>query len=695
MSNYPDLSVQGYQIISQLGANSMGGRVTYLAKDIKTQNHVVIKQFQFAQMGATWAEYEAYQQEITMLRRLNHPNIPRYLNSFQTPDGFCMVQAYINAQSLATPRSWIPQQIKQVAIAVLEILVYLQSQSPAIIHRDIKPENILVEDNPSPTPPLQGEGLSFSPFPRREGGWGVRFSDIQQEEEERNNSQFKVYLVDFGFARMGGGEIAASSVVKGTLGFMPPEQLFNRQLTAASDLYGLGITLISLLTGTKSVDIGNLIDANYRIHFQHLVPPLKRGWLNWLEKMTEPRVQNRYRSAAEALASLKNIDVDSLPKVILSQNRFNFNASQFGEKLTETIPINNPIPNTVMSGRWEVAPHPNDPPHTPYDHTWISFNPQKFEGNQVECKITVDTSKLLANQTYNRQIILHANSVPDTYTVTVEVQTAPLPPVQKPDYLYFLLLGILFLLSLFLLSQIHDRIILAKFMLMGTPTLLVLLNLIDKINQKKLAGIKTKWISASLGAAGGQLVGIFFGLSVFDWDDIGWLIGGITGGIIGTLVGFHDSNSIIGGMSVIILLLTSIALPTFMNMSYSAEDISFVTSWLLQAPILNLLIGYLTTLIVKYRRDRRITKKEDSLSMLLTAGLGINLAGVVLLRFSLMNQIAQNFTKPGIAVISTGIAIAPIILISILWINYIIYKPLKHNKKIAKYHKSQADLIKP
>jgi len=32
--------------------------------------------------------------------------------------------------------------------------------------------------DPSPTPPLRGEGLSGSPFPCREGGWGVRFSEF-------------------------------------------------------------------------------------------------------------------------------------------------------------------------------------------------------------------------------------------------------------------------------------------------------------------------------------------------------------------------------------------------------------------------------------------------------------------------------------------------------------------------------------
>jgi len=32
--------------------------------------------------------------------------------------------------------------------------------------------------DPSPTPPLRGDGLSGSPFPTREGGWGVRFSEF-------------------------------------------------------------------------------------------------------------------------------------------------------------------------------------------------------------------------------------------------------------------------------------------------------------------------------------------------------------------------------------------------------------------------------------------------------------------------------------------------------------------------------------
>jgi uncharacterized protein YjbI with pentapeptide repeats len=178
-----------------------------------------------------------------------------------------LVQEYKNAPSLAEPRSFTPKDIKQIAVSVLEILVYLQQRTPPVIHRDIKPENILVDE------------------------------------------QLNAYLVDFGFARIRGGELALSSVAAGTPGFMPPEEQFGRPLTQASDLYSLGATLICLLTGTRSVDVGNLIDDDYRFDFKKLVPQLSPGFISWLEKMVAPNVKQRYANAAAALEALQPIRV--------------------------------------------------------------------------------------------------------------------------------------------------------------------------------------------------------------------------------------------------------------------------------------------------------------------------------------------------------------------------------------------------
>ena len=285
MINYPDFESHSYQVKQELGHNRAGGRVTYLANKTDSELPVVIKDFQFAHSGVTWADYDAALKEIQVMQGLNHPSIPYYLDSFETATGFCLVQEYKQALSLAKPQHWSPAEIKEIALAVLEVLVYLQKQEPPIFHRDIKPENILAQRLSNP-------------------------SEATTEEKEKGSQpQIKVYLVDFGFARQASQDQALSSVVKGTLGFMPPEQIFNRQLTAASDLYALGATLICLLTGTKSNAIGNLIDEAFHFNFQHLVPHLSWQFVRWLEKMVAPNLKDRFPNAAVALKALKPISV--------------------------------------------------------------------------------------------------------------------------------------------------------------------------------------------------------------------------------------------------------------------------------------------------------------------------------------------------------------------------------------------------
>ncbi len=430
MSNFPDLSSHGFRVVRELGHNRAGGRVTYLAKSLPTAlpqdksislsppptkggvrgakagtggKPVVIKQFQFAKRDANWSEYDAIEREIQVLRGLNHPGIPRYLGSFETPTGFCLVQEYKNAPSLAVPRSFDPDEIKQIAVSLLSILVYLQNRIPFISHRDIKPENILVDDN------------------------------------------INVFLVDFGLARIGEGETAMSSVAKGTIGFMAPEQLFNQQLSEASDLYGLGATLICLLTGTSSTAISNLIDEDYRLNFKHLVPKLSLRWIEWLQKMVDLKPKDRFSDAATALEALEPIYVIRVPEAKLNQPCLEFTAKKLGEKVSQTLVISNPVPDTVLESRWEVAPHLSDPPHSPHSHQWIWFEQSHFISNHASCKITVDTRKLMANKVYEREVLIHTNSQPETQVLKVTVKTAPVPIATKK--LPYFSLGLLILFA--------------------------------------------------------------------------------------------------------------------------------------------------------------------------------------------------------------------------------------------------------
>lgn len=263
--HHPDCSALGYQIIRELGRNREEGRITYLAYDRKSQQQVVIKEFSCASTSADWSGFKAYEHEAQILQKLNHPRIPRYLNSFATQTAFYLVIEYKKALPLSSKHRFYPEEIKQIAVSILEILVYLQQRIDPIIHRDIKPENILIDE------------------------------------------QLNAYLVDFDLARVQGTETSLTSLVAGTPGFISPEEQLGYPLSLASDLYSLGATLIYLLTNTRSVDIDKLINSNGGFNFQKLDPQINLRFRSWLMGMVKFKQQYRYANAADALAALQPI----------------------------------------------------------------------------------------------------------------------------------------------------------------------------------------------------------------------------------------------------------------------------------------------------------------------------------------------------------------------------------------------------
>ncbi|MDJ0659936.1 MAG: protein kinase [Crocosphaera sp.] len=270
MQNSLNFSDHNYRIIDELGRNREGGRISYLGECLTTEKKVVIKQFRFLDTNASWSSYKAYEREINILESLEHPRIPRYFTSFETEDGFCMVQEYKQAPSLAIKSNFSAEQVKQIAISILEILVYLQNNNPPLIHRDLKPENILIDE------------------------------------------KLNAYLIDFGLAKIQDKEVANSTIMAGTPGFMPPEELFNRPLTEASDLYSLGATLICLLTKTSSTNVSDLIDEDYpfTFHFNYLVSDLNDEFITWLTNVTNPLPKHRYPNAETALIELRSLEVN-------------------------------------------------------------------------------------------------------------------------------------------------------------------------------------------------------------------------------------------------------------------------------------------------------------------------------------------------------------------------------------------------
>lgn len=268
-SNCPEILLRGrYQLISSIGHGAQGQ--TYLAHDTKTSQLVAIKSLH-VKLAKEWKAVELFERETEVLKRLDHPGIPTFIDAFEEADGteFYLVQAFVPGDNLevrlARGEMFTPERLQKITKSTLAILVYLHGQSPPVLHRDIKPANLVLGD------------------------------------EDR------VTLVDFGAVQNQG---ARGTTIIGTTGYMPPEQLIGRA-APGSDLYALGATLVHLATRHHPADLPvQRLRPDWTPHAR-----LPKPFARWIDRLLEPNVEKRPRSALLALDELQQLNSASLKPV--------------------------------------------------------------------------------------------------------------------------------------------------------------------------------------------------------------------------------------------------------------------------------------------------------------------------------------------------------------------------------------------
>jgi eukaryotic-like serine/threonine-protein kinase len=263
-SNFtPETLHDRYKIIDVLGQGGVG--ITYRAQDLSNNSIVVLKALSLRRAN-DWKAIELFEREAKVLAQLHHPAIPQYIDYFQADSErdrqFYIVQTLAAGDSLANlvEKGWEPtiQEVQGIAVQVLGILSYLHNLIPAVIHRDIKPQNLI------------------------------------------RNTDGHISLVDFGAVQDTYHTVTGGSTVVGTYGYMAPEQ-FCGQAYFSTDLYGLGTTILHLLT---RLDPGVLPQKKLKIDFRAYVkvPP---KFANWIDRLLEPDIQRRFETADRALAVLQ------------------------------------------------------------------------------------------------------------------------------------------------------------------------------------------------------------------------------------------------------------------------------------------------------------------------------------------------------------------------------------------------------
>lgn len=198
-----------YRIVKLLGQGGFGA--VYKAWDLNLSYTCAVKE----NLDISAESQRQFLREATVLARLSHPNLPRVTDHFIIPEqGQYLVMDFIEGDDLQTmieKSEIVPaEQVKRWILQVMDALIYLHSRVPPVLHRDIKPANIRV------TP------------------------------------EDKAYLVDFGLVKQVESTLKTAVGARAiTAGYSPPEQYGSGNTNARSDIYSLGATMYTLLTGLQ------------------------------------------------------------------------------------------------------------------------------------------------------------------------------------------------------------------------------------------------------------------------------------------------------------------------------------------------------------------------------------------------------------------------------------------------------------
>jgi serine/threonine protein kinase, bacterial len=269
-----------YRILRDIGHGGFGQ--TYLAEDSNRFNEpCVLKELAPTAENQDTLEKakELFAREAEVLYKLQHPQIPRFREWFVEPtrQSMFLVQDYVEGPTYQEilrdrqPQHFSESEVVTLLTQILPVLSYIHSRG--VVHRDLSPDNLIC----------------------------------------RNSDRLPV-LIDFGGVKAGTASISQSAqraqaevskpniTLIGKPGYSPEEQMRQGQVSAASDLYALGVTALVLLTGQEPAELYDSFHLKFDWHDKAQVSP---GMTAILDKMTAYKVSDRYTTAAQVLQDIQ------------------------------------------------------------------------------------------------------------------------------------------------------------------------------------------------------------------------------------------------------------------------------------------------------------------------------------------------------------------------------------------------------
>src|SRR5437660_687133 len=196
-----------YRVISRLGSGGMAD--VYLAADELLGRLLAVKLLH-PHFAADHEFVERFKREASSAAALSHPNIVGIFDRGEWQGTYYIAMEYVAGRSL---KVIVREQGALEPGAAIDIVVQILraarfAHRRGVIHRDLKPHNVILD------------------------------------EEDRAR------VTDFGIARAGASDMTLTGSIMGTAQYLAPEQAQGDAVSAASDLYSIGVVLYELLTGT-------------------------------------------------------------------------------------------------------------------------------------------------------------------------------------------------------------------------------------------------------------------------------------------------------------------------------------------------------------------------------------------------------------------------------------------------------------
>lgn len=253
-----------YRILTQVGEGGMSQ--VYLAMDSSLNKQWAIKEIhKSSEPVKRDLMMKSLTIEANMIKRLDHPAIPRIVDLIEEGNSLFVVMDYVEGQTLSQLLQSEGIQSEEDVVAwgvqLCDVLDYLHRHKPSIVFRDMKPSNVML------------------------------------------NPEGNIKLIDFGIALEvdhHGKPLVGDGRQLGTFGFGAPEQFAEDvRVDARTDVYALGATLFYLLTGVHP-------RRNGVVPLRQVNPNFSEGLERVIVKATRENPSERYQNCAEMAYALQH-----------------------------------------------------------------------------------------------------------------------------------------------------------------------------------------------------------------------------------------------------------------------------------------------------------------------------------------------------------------------------------------------------